>query len=465
MEQILHRSYLIELLNKKEKHDTGKAIDVLPFLTKRTGAIRYQFNKVLGEFVRKICELDMNEKSHKKQEFYTSSEENELSEHIANAVEFNEEDDRYDFIRFLNDYLFNEDEIRPIHPFLFNYINVDRKYKNEFGKYANFMKNILIQDNKEITNIFKDKASDNILTELILGNIYELEKTNPIKKQYQPLLGSITKLYQEDIIYLSRFKDYFLTSFPVITHFYVFMYACQLVFKFEQFTEADYNEIQPFYFGLEWESMSKRRNAADFGGFKFIKEKTENLFPHIHTMSQLSHNCFTEEQDSIPFMNYSQLYQLISERGAEFEEQALLEVKEWIRDYSNWAPNVNVKDDSKNLDEAFRVLFKCLKEGTSKGVADKFGKNLEDLGSSHFIKTRGSIGQVLNIKHDFLLLLTAVSVKDERIPLNELFNQFEKRGVAFDRYSKQEIITLFDKLNIIDKKSDSGDAQYVKPIL
>ena len=45
------------------------------------------------------------------------------------------------------------------------------------------------------------------------------------------------------------------------------------------------------------------------------------------------------------------------------------------------------------------------------------------------------------------------------------FNEFEKRGIALDRYSKKEVMNLFDNLNIIDKKSDSGDAQYVKPIL
>ena len=121
-------------------------------------------------------------------------------------------------------------------------------------------------------------------------------------------------------------------------------------------------------------------------------------------------------------------------------------------------------DDSENIKDAFKVLFKCLKKGTSTSVAKKYGENIEDLGAP-FIKSRGNLGQVLNIKHDFLLLLTAVSVKDKRIPLNDLFLEFEKRGVAFDRYSKKEVITLLDNHNILDKKSDSGDAQYVKPIL
>ena len=69
------------------------------------------------------------------------------------------------------------------------------------------------------------------------------------------------------------------------------------------------------------------------------------------------------------------------------------------------------------LPEAFNILFKCLEAGTSSSVADKYGKNIEDLASDHFIKSRGSIGNVLNIKHEFLLLITAVSVKDKRIPI------------------------------------------------
>ncbi|MEH6908910.1 DNA phosphorothioation-dependent restriction protein DptG, partial [Neobacillus drentensis] len=229
---------------------------------------------------------------------------------------------------------------------------------------------------------------------------------------------------------------------------------------------ANFDKLHPLYFALEWESISKRRKAADeVEGFKYIKENAKNLFPHIHTISQLSHNSLNEVKDGkVKFIPYSNLYKLIHTQGEEFEKEFYYELKEWIKEYLTWAKK-DVVDDSKNIQEAFEVLFKCLRAGTSSGVADKFGRNLEDLGANQFIKSRGSIGQVFNIKHDFLLLLTAVCVKDKRIPLNDLFIEFEKRGVAFDRYSKQEIITLFDDLNILDKKSDSGDAQYVKPIL
>ena len=49
--------------------------------------------------------------------------------------------------------------------------------------------------------------------------------------------------------------------------------------------------------------------------------------------------------------------------------------------------------------------------------------------------------------------------------LNEVFHQFELRGVFLDQPSKDEVVKFYTKLNLIDKKSDSGDAQYVKRIL
>lgn len=289
-------------------------------------------------------------------------------------------------------------------------------------------------------------------------------------KQYQPLLGEFTRMYQEDILYLSKYKDYFLTSFPLLTHYYVFMYACQLILKFEQFTTADMEMVQPLYFALEWESMSRRRKATgELEGFKYVKEKSINLFPHIHTISQLSHNSLNnggEYDDTLEFIPYGKLYDLIKGKGEEYEAAFLSEVNQWIKDYLELRKLPFQESKAvQSLPEAFQLLFNCVKEGVSTEVAKKFGENIGDLGANQFLKTRGSYGQVFNIKHDFLLLLTAVSVKDKRIPLNDLFKELEKRGVAFDRYSKKEIISLFDDLNILDKKSDSGDAQYVKPIL
>ena len=75
------------------------------------------------------------------------------------------------------------------------------------------------------------------------------------------------------------------------------------------------------------------------------------------------------------------------------------------------------------------------------------------------------MGTLLSLTQEQLLLLVAVSVGNERIDLKQLWKEFEQRGVWLDHHSKEEVVQVLDKLNYMEKKSDSGDAQYVKSIL
>lgn len=456
----------LENLVGNNKHDVGKVVDVLPYVTKRTKAIRGNFNEVLGEYVRNICGLQLRD-DKKKDDDLSFSSGNPFIEQIMNEIDYAPEAE-YDLERFLNQYLFGHDnKIKPIHPYLFNYVPISKN--NELQKYARFIKDTLVHDEVSISSIFNNKESEDILTELILSKL-EIP-TKEVTAQYQPLMKFLAKYYQEDLLFLSEYKDYFLKSFQLLTHFYTFMYVCQLVVKFEQFDEADYSQSIPLYFALEWESISKRRKAADdLEGFRRIKEKAPNLFVHIHTMSQLSHNELqnveSDSKKNLRFMNYREIKELVNERDTNISEQLLEDVKVWITKYSEiWSKRVTPKEIPTDLPQAFRTLFSCLKEGMNADACKKFGENIEDLGADVFLKNRGSVGSVLNMSHEMLLLLTAVCVKKERMPLNRLFEEFSKRGVAFDRHSRKAIIELFDSHNILDKKSDSGDAQYVKPIL
>lgn len=72
---------------------------------------------------------------------------------------------------------------------------------------------------------------------------------------------------------------------------------------------------------------------------------------------------------------------------------------------------------------------------------------------------------MLNMTQEMLLMITAICIKEDKITLKDLFKEYERRGLFLDSYSQVEVIDLLGKLNLIDKKSDSGDAQYVKSIL
>ena len=73
---------------------------------------------------------------------------------------------------------------------------------------------------------------------------------------------------------------------------------------------------------------------------------------------------------------------------------------------------------------------------------------------------------MLTLTEEMLLFLTKISIKNhDRLRLKDVFEEFRLRGIYLDDTSKDEITAYYEKLNLIEKKSDSGDAKYVKRIL
>ena len=146
------------------------------------------------------------------------------------------------------------------------------------------------------------------------------------------------------------------------------------------------------------------------------------------------------------------------------KEQVVFCLKEWIKYYEE-THNLNNYYDSDEFLELASLLKKDLKEGVRFQQSVSFERNLNTIAKKFFVKSRGQYGLVLNIDKKFLYLITALCIKKDKIKLNDLFKEYERRGLFFDRYSKEKIVELLNTWNLIDKKSDSGDAQYVKSIL
>ena len=73
---------------------------------------------------------------------------------------------------------------------------------------------------------------------------------------------------------------------------------------------------------------------------------------------------------------------------------------------------------------------------------------------------------MLNLSEETLIFLTKLCIKDqEQMRLKDVFREMELRGVYLDNQSKEQAAIYYEKLNLIEKKSDSGDAKYVKRIL
>jgi len=95
-----------------------------------------------------------------------------------------------------------------------------------------------------------------------------------------------------------------------------------------------------------------------------------------------------------------------------------------------------------------------------------YNEKFTEFCKARWIKNRKKSGLVLNLTERDIIFLTKISLRNaEKIRLNELYKQYQYRGIYLDSTSKEFLQVFFTKLNLIDKKSDSGDAQYVKRIL
>ena len=87
-----------------------------------------------------------------------------------------------------------------------------------------------------------------------------------------------------------------------------------------------------------------------------------------------------------------------------------------------------------------------------KGPISRYPKPIEDLGKKYFLKRRGRFGYMFNMNQEMLILITALCIKEDKIKITQLFEEYERRGLFFDRDSLDNIVDLFNKLNLIDKK-------------
>lgn len=473
MEKVLTKILLIDEIEfpKTIKHMLDMPKKLFPYTTKNTTQYKGNFKIILSELARFITNYQLNNKVLKELEYKYVDNAQHLSEYIAlsNKVDFETEEARVDFIRLVDSFLYSGQDINIVHTYLYNFIGESKVNQSVLRNTAEFFKDVLFLNEVELENIFKNKESDHVLTKLIIEEIQDLvkEKSNVKEEKYSNILPEFSTVFREDLKFLLKHKDYFIANFELLLNYFIFMYSAQSLLKFEKFNNANNNETEPLYFVLEWESITKKRNAASpITGYKIVKDYAPNLFAHEYTLRLLSHNKFNLGKESKDILSYSALINEVESHGEHYVESFKNDLKDLIKKYVEWVSKgqdtVECKD---SISDLMQQLFSLVKSYMAETARNKYGQSIDYLGQGTFLKSRGSYGHVLNMTYDFLILMTATIVKDERMPLKTLISEFNKRGIYFDRQSIDEIVIVFTKNNILDKKSDSGDVQYVKPIL
>lgn len=441
----------------------------LPFVSRNPERAKFKngFKGVLGEFAR--LELD------KTWDDELSADEIVKKIISEERVDCSLENEKY-LEKLIADYLFDDNnDLNILKPSLFLYLprNENNEKKGEY-EIALFIRDVFFnkKDDSEFDekfkDFFKDVNSNHILIKLILKSIFELpEKEIPLK--YDTISNGVVNLFKKDINFLlDKNETYLLNNMELIFAYYYFFYSSQCTLLIDKDFKGDFDGgIEPLYYALDWESISKNRKTIK-QGFNLVYDANAYLFDKCCLLSQL--NTYMGVEGKLLF----ELNDEFNEYGDEDKQECLKWLKKWIDDYqyvkdiSTLSRNSRI-DIPENVDNEFgdvvNLLSSTLYEGVDQAVRSRYSLNIREIAKLYFLKNRGVHGSILNLTQDMFLVITSLCIKEDKIKLNHLFGEYEKRGLFFDKYSKEKIVDLLNNLNLIDKKSDSGDAQYVKSIL
>lgn len=435
-------------------HNINNVAPLLPFETREPERPKFKrkFSGVTGELVRLINKKELSK---------TFDLEKNIDE-IVLKVKCKDEENRKYLKELIRDNLIDKDgNMNIFHPNLLNYIQLtDGDERKGEKKISQFLYDLFFSNSNKIEDVFKDEDKNDVITKLVLYKLDGLESIDykDIKNKYFNKLNFISQVAREDLQFISGHKDFFLKNFQTLMSYYYFYYITQICIKLNKKDRADFSKPEELYYLLDWEKCSKNRRSV-IKGYKYVKSEGRNLLININIVEHLNY-LFNVEGYTV-----AEIVDLFNQLSEEEKTNYLETIREWINIYKD-----NFLQEPVNLDLEFNSLVGELENSMLRKIDQatmtRYFKSIEEIGKTYFLKSRGgAYGYMLNLNQEMILLLTAVCIKENKITLNNLYKEYEKRGIFLDIYSKELVEELLGKLNLIEKKSDSGDAQYVKAIL
>lgn len=435
-------------------HNTGVKYKLLPYVANETTLVS-EFSGVVGAFSRIICDKQLNEI------FNVEDFIEEVAEQVA---DFEGDMSKEYFKDIIKTMFIDNGELVDFDIKTINYI----PSTNADARIATFLYSVLMD--KELKKDIKkhyDRDVDNIMYKLVLKSLPELKYKEAPMGQYNCYLPYVREKFIEDFKFIITNEELYKDSLKRFLEYYYMYYISQLVMKLNNFENADLSKPDALYYTLDWERTSKTRTAYQFGLEKIINN-IKSLFSHAVVLELLNHNNIDEALD---YKKLSEIFNNMDE--SEINQQ----LGDLVKLYKNQIKDVpwegftftNRNSDENGFEivyELFRVVEYQFEESERKRANKSYSNWYIKFLQQNFAKRRGQLGYNLNMTEDDIILMTKICIKDKgKMKLNNLMKEFEQRGIFFDMESHKKIVQLYEKLNLLEKKSDSGDAQYVKSVL
>ena len=351
-----------------------------------------------------------------------------------------------------------------VYPHLHHPNSVDNKTLKEIARYivAIFFD---AQDKETIAALVQAKP-DNLFYKLVLSCLPDTHPASVDPEQYYHGAAKLKGQFRADLKVLTSDPDLFLTGFHQLLRYYFFKYVSDLAASLNAFFGPVKGTL---FFSLKWERMQDYRQAMR-SGWSNLEHHLRDMFSHAMTLEIINH---IDGLGTVP-LTYADLARTASSLSEEEKACLVAQIQEatalYIQNqpklpWHNFDANKPLSEDP--LENVVKQLFQAVEfqfNNSSKYRAKQAYANwMYEFTKPNFAKRRGILGYSLSLDSDLLLLLTRICVGDEeKIRLKELWEGLETRGIYLDSLSKDQVITYFEKVNLLEKKSDSGDAQYIR---
>lgn len=462
-------SYQLNLDTIKEKfkfdsslrHNPKTDLELLPYNTKFKDT-QFNFREVIGEFIRLV--------GHKALPDAVDSDE--VINNVLDQIEFEHVNQRSEFKQIVKTLFLDEhNQLYLFHPQTLYYINT---VENENRKLALFLYNVLWNEEEAWNVDFSQDQSNDLMSELLFKSLPKLSSTSEQSKNYAAMIPEISNMFVEDFKWLVTKNELFTRQVEKIVAYYYFFYVTQFALRNESMFNASDRVIKPIYFTFEGEEkLSKTRVSYEFG-WKSVERSITRTFSHINYLKMLN---FSNDSKS-KFLSYQEVAERVRSMSLEDQNRVEQDMNQLIEEYKNklsgdskWGLMgiVAAPYDVRALNKMYLFLNMIDHQFNQTSRSKPYKEYIQwfvYFCQKTFLKSRGRAGKMLILDTDYLLFFTKMIIKNEpKIRLKRLFEEFERRGIVFDRDTQTSVVDYFEKLNLLEKKSDSGDAIYVKAFL
>ncbi len=355
---------------------------------------------------------------------------------------------------------------------------------------------------KLVVDVLMDDQTKKRLLEILESDSNPLDEI--VNQAYLEL--NILKNLKQDIEYIPVFKEELADLFTVMNmdfrsaldsqtdtqaeigfllSYYLFIYLSQIAIRLDN-DLADMKSENTFpYFKGAREAVSEDRDCVAHG-WRMIERKTRKVFKHLVVLNML--NC---HDHSVPYYSYSDLFEMYDkfpEQRADMDQAVDYLIRQYTKEYRHLSdiPGENIDfsgiileqtgEPSADYQAKVKYLYECVScqlDGKKSRVAvvSYVASNYNHILKMRFVKRWGQMGHMMMISNDDLVLMiqicqrSSVKTDPERgIPIRDLFEEFNRRGLCMDGKTRQYIIDYLIDINLIDSKCDSEEAQYVRRI-